>query len=324
MTKEKLNIVVTCTKTKTIKVPEPCRLRNKLYKDCTSVKSKFQLFKKQLTESTQQYKIADLYAGAHWKTILNFSSTRYKIDTWVCSAGLGLVNINDMVPPYDVTFSLNHPDSVAMNIEPNTMAKNKCPHFWWQQLTNWTPSFANGPRSITELATSHPNTPLLVLAPVNYMLAIEQDLLSASNIADPELFSIVSTGSDDSSPLRDHILPTEGRLRNILGGVLRSINTNIADHLLRQPRLPMKFPKLQSHLRKMLDNCPELNRFEDRVDQDDDQIRDFITRELATDSSKTVSRLLRTCRDNGKRCGAERFKRIFDDVAPNFKGVDRQ
>jgi hypothetical protein len=324
MTKEKLNIVVTCTKTKRPSVPEKQQLRNLSGTDLIKRFNKWT----QLLNSPHRANcpLEDLYQGAHWKTVLGFSSSRYDIQRWVCSAGLGLLNIKDVVPPYHATFSLEHPDSVSREID-NKYPKRQCPELWWNCLKEWKPAFSKGPRSIRQLAEEQNSTPLLVLAPVNYMRAIQSDLEDAAKqFKNPDLFSIISTGTKPGSipTLENHLLPTEGKLQRKVSGALRSINTNIANWLLCQANLKMEYSAIARNLQKTLAKCPPLERYEDRNFQSNEQVESFILKELGDDPTKTRSPLLTSFRDSGHKCSVERFKRIFDDVAPKFKGVESQ
>ena len=324
MTKSPLNIVVTCTKRKRAPVPEEQQLRNFRGTDLINRFNKW----KQLLNSPHRANcpLEDLYQGAHWKTVLGFSSSRYHIQRWVCSAGLGLLNIKDVVPPYHATFSLEHPDSVSREID-NKYPKRQCPELWWNHLKSWKPPFATGPRSIRELAEEQHSTPLLVLAPVNYMRAIQSDLADAAKqFKNPDLFSIISTGTKPGSipTLENHLLPTEGKLQRKVSGALRSINTNIASFLLCKSDLKMEYSPISEFLRAILADCPPLERYDDRAPQEDSQVQNYILEELVQNPTKSRSPLLTSFRDSGHKCSAERFKRIFENVASHFEEVDRQ
>ena len=189
MGKKVLNVVVTCTKQKRIAAPNELSVRA-LSKG--TVKKRFDVWKSRLSSTkVAKCKVRDLYSGDHWVSVQGFTAEKFKIKTWVTSAGYGLLDLDDRVAPYAATFSKATKDSIFNNVSENDYADAS--KLWWQQLTSWR--MTSHRRSLKSLASSRPSEPFLVVASEKYLRAIGEDLAEAvSELDSPNLLSVLSAG----------------------------------------------------------------------------------------------------------------------------------
>ena len=144
-----LNVVVTCTKEKRVAVSADCELR--AVRDRKLV-DRFRNWRGRLTNCKDRVPARDLYGGDHWAVAREISSTRFEVQTYVCSAGYGLIHIDDPIAPYSATFSRRHPDTVWQNSNREEISASD----WWSKLCSWKGHRGFGPRCLAELATEYP------------------------------------------------------------------------------------------------------------------------------------------------------------------------
>ena len=109
-----VNVVVTCTKRKSVAVPQRLRFRNVRRAD---VATKAALWLERVADSRcDSVRVRELYSGDHWSVARSFEGLLLAgsspIRLWVISAGFGLLQVDDCVKPYSATFSRKHPDSI--------------------------------------------------------------------------------------------------------------------------------------------------------------------------------------------------------------------
>ena len=308
MSQDVLNVVVTCTKQKRFPVAKNLCL-GAVAKG--TVGSRFANWKSRLLCSGEEKcRVADLYAGDHWSTVLGFRSSSFKVKVWVASAGYGLIDLSDRVVPYAATFSKSNADSVFNKVPKQEYADAS--RVWWQELTKWR--ITNHCRSLTGLARSRSSEPLLVVASENYLRAIESDLVEAVDCLDSRnQLSILSTGCKALGGLSDCLLPGDARLQHLVGGALRSLNTRVASRLLRDASVESGFRAFKRQLDIMMKDLPDLPKF-DRKPVTDDVVAQFILGELSVDSSLAHTPLLRRFRDRGHACEQSRFRSLYNKI----------
>ncbi|MCA9125656.1 MAG: hypothetical protein KDB22_01180 [Planctomycetales bacterium] len=311
-----VNVVVTCTKDKRHSVAEECQLRNVT---STSLRDRFKQWQTRLNRNKRsRVLVEDLYAGDHWANVRSFGSSYFDIDIWVYSAGFGLVRFDDCITPYAATFSGNHPDSVAA-----TLPEDERPDAskqWWQTTSRWKAHFKNRPRSLEALMATYPKRSLLVVASETYLRAIADDIRAGlPSLSDPDQLSIVCSGANSLEGLDSNLVPCDARLQAVTGGARRSLNTRLANKILRESRLPPRASTLAVRYRKLLKEQPELEKF-DRKPLSDEQVRRFIRQKLRADDSLRHTPLLRMLRNDNKACEQKRFAALFYEVMEELNG----
>lgn len=306
-----VTVIVTCTKDKRYHVAEECRLRN-VYG--ANVRDRLIEWESRTNRYwSQRVEVRDLYSGDHWATVKSFESKYFGLDVWVCSAGFGLVRLDDHVVPYAATFSLAHPDSVAAHL-PNESRIYAASTWWKATSVRWKKHFSDRPRSIASLIEENPNRSMLVVASENYMRAIVDDLRAGlSYFNDPSQLSIVSAGAKSIDGLDDNLVPCDARLQTVVGGARRSLNTRLAAKILKDSRVPPTVTALRKHYQKLLNAQPAIPKYE-RLQLSDAQVRAFIRRTLRTNSDLSHSPMLRILRDSNMACEQKRFASLYREV----------
>jgi hypothetical protein len=312
-----VTVVVTCTKDKCRPVAEDCLLRN------VPGESVHDRIREWQTRTNRYWKesvvVRKLYAGDHWASVKSFASSHFEIDIWVCSAGYGLIHIDDHVVPYAATFSPTHPDSVAANLTAD--ARASAPSVWWQATSSyWKTKFAQRPRSLSELIEQYPERSMLVVASENYMRAISDDLrCGIKHFSDPDQLTIVCSGARSLEGLDSNLLPSDARLQSIVGGARRSLNTRLAARILQEVRNPPKASSLRSRYAKLLNEQPPIEKY-DRQPLSDSEVKEFIRKQLRSNPRLQHSPLLRILRDSNMACEQKRFGSLYREVVEGKNG----
>jgi hypothetical protein len=316
-----INVVVTCTKRKSVAVPDGLKFR-RVRK--AAIATKVALWQERLEAvRAETMSVRDLYSGDHWsiaRTMENTSSFRgANVRLWVASAGYGLVSLDNCLKPYSATFSGEHPDSIAKK----TTGDDRQSIFgdWWKLMAKWDGPGPGEPRTIAEIAADSPNAPLLVIASEKYLMAIESDLRTAlESLRDREFLSIFSAGCKSLNGLAQHLVPYDARLQQVVGGALRSLNMRVAHKAIAESRRSLPtLPVLCRKFKRLVNDQPALSRIE-RKPMTDVQVRTFIARELRKESEACHTPLLRKLRDNGQACEQKRFANLYREVREQLNG----
>ena len=316
-----VNVIVTCTKRKTVAVPERLKFR------CVRiapVQTKALLWCQRLNGSRAETLPArQLYSGDHWSIArsLENASTAGGADVrlWIASAGYGLVSMDTLLKPYSATFSSDHPDSIAKR----TTSKNRVSVFrlWWDAMSQADIANTAKPRTIADIAAEVPNAPLLVIASENYLRALQQDVLAAMTLLNNvELLSIFSAGCRSLDNLKEHLVPYDARMQHAVGGAMRSLNMRVAQLALANcRRSPPTYPVFRKELGRLMRQQPDVKRF-NRIPLTDDDVRTYILKELREESTGCHTPLLRKLRDTGQACEQKRFAKLFHEVQEHLNG----
>ena len=313
------NVVVTCTKSKTVPVPVSLKLRA-VKRGAVEERASFwhERLKKSSAERT---KVEAIYKGDHWsaaKDICNLDGgEKYKV--WVCSAGFGLLSLEDKVPSYSATFSGSHPDSVVAKSKVSDRRSGLAD--WWDALCGWPKSSLRPKRSIRDLASASPNVPLVVVGSDEYLFAMQRDLKAAlARLDSPNLLSIFSAGCKQLEGLDRNLIPYDARMQSYVGGALRSLNMRVARWVLGECGRSKPTKKvLQKKVSEQLKNQPTF-AMPVRKSISDDAVRKFILRELNRDALACHSPLLRKLREQNKACEQKRFASLFHEVKEHVDG----
>ena len=310
------NIVVTCTKRKRRPPEEYLKFRNVTK---ASIEKGFDAWVERIKESLDDTLPArSLYAGDHWSVANSLehvaNASGYKAAIWVCSAGYGLIGIDSGIKPYSSTFSSSHADTVCRWGDGKYRKSNKA--IWWQLQTEWPGPNPSTPRSITGLAAANPACPLMVIASRDYMEGLLNDCRRArEELEDPDLLSIVSTGSRELPGLNANLLPSDVSLRQLVGGSVRALNIRYTRKILSEVGYQdLRASVLYRKCSKFVAQSPQLPAIS-RVQTGDDDVHEFISAALEQHGMIGRTALLRRLRESGRACSQNRFFRIFDSAA---------
>ncbi len=313
------NIVVTCTKRKRRPPDETLKFRH--VKKGTIEKG-FETWVERVMGLEDDFlPPRNLYAGDHWIVAVSLEQVAeaagFKAAIWVCSAGYGLLSIDSRIKPYSATFSSSHPDTVCRWGDGKYRKSNK--EIWWQLQTEWPGPDLAAPRSITDLAAADPASPLIVVASKDYMEGILNDCRKArEELADPDLLSIVSTGSRDMPGLSANLLPSDVSLRRLLGGTVRALNIRYTRRILSEVGYEdLRASVLHRKCSRLVAQSPRLPEIS-RTNSSDDDVQEFIWTTLDQYGLTGRTAMLRRLRESGRACSQNRFCRIFDSVEQAF------
>ena len=265
--------------------------------------------------------VENIYKGDHWsaaKDIRNLGGGE-KHQIWVCSAGYGLLSLDDKVPSYSATFSGSNPDSVVAKSK--VLDRRSGLADWWDSLCKWPKSSLRPKRSVLSLAVASPDTPLIVIGSDEYLFAMQRDLQAAlAKLSSPNLLSIFSAGCKQLEGLDQNLIPYDARMQSYVGGALRSLNMRVARWALAECGRAKPTKKLlQKKVSEQLKNQPAF-AMPIRKPITDDAVRKFILRELNRDSRACHSPLLRKLREQNKACEQKRFASLFREVKEHVDG----
>ena len=287
-----VNIVVTCTTAKTVSAPDDCRLRS--VPAGTVCECAAEWHRRLRKHASEAISAADLYSGDHWRIARGICSSRFKIRTWVCSAGYGLVRLTDRITPYSATFSAKHPDSVCRGV--SGIQGRSLLSAWWDCLARSPGPSREAPRSLTELVEAYPRSPLIVVAPERYLDAVQDDLTAAAaRFPDPEFLMIISAGTKTLGELDRFLIPCDARLQPLVGGIRRTLNIRLARKIVSESRSVPRLADLRRSYHKLLDKQPPLPIY-DRRPMTDTQVLAYIRRELRRKADQAHTPLLRKLR----------------------------
>ena len=313
------NIVVTCTKRKRRLPEEPLKFR---HVSKASIEGGFDAWVERIIGSGDDIlPPRSLYAGDHWSVAVSLEhvaeTSGFNAAIWVCSAGYGLIGIDSRIKPYSATFSSSHPDTVCRWGDGKYRRSNK--EIWWQLQTEWPGPDPSAPRSITGLAAADPACPLVVVASRDYMEGILNDCRKArEELADPDLLSIVSTGSRDLPGLSANLLPSDVFLRRLVGGTVRALNIRYTRRILAEVSYEdLRASVLRRKCSRLVAQSPRLPAIS-RAQTSDEYIREFIWAAMEQYGMTGRTVLLRRLRESGRACSQNRFSRIFDNTAQAF------
>ena len=309
------NIVVTCTKRKRRVPTEPLKFR---HIGKTDIERGFEDWVERISGSEDDTLPArNLYAGDHWSVATSLErvaeASGFGATIWVCSAGYGLIGIDNKIKAYSATFSASHPDTVCRWGDGKYRRVSK--EIWWRLQTQWPASDPFTPRSITSLAAADPASPLIIVASRDYLDGIVGDCSKARDmLATPDLLTIVSTGSRALPRLGDNLLPSDVSLRRLVGGSIRALNIRLARKILAEADYEeLHAPLLARKSEKWIDETPKLPVIS-RSPISDEEVQHFIRENLEKSRVTSHTALLKRLRDSGMACSQNRFARIFESA----------
>ncbi len=322
--KQRINIIVTCTKRKHLPPSPGLMLRDICTED---METGFAAWTKQLSTSKSKRVLArDLYAGDHWAVVKSLegvaSSSGLEAYVWVCSAGYGLISLDTRIKPYSATFSPNVPDTVCKWSNPDS---GKVPsQLWWQLLTEWSGTNEPQPRSIKDIAAKYPNSPMLVAVSQPYMRAILEDVgMALKTLHDTELLCVISSGTISLPNMESNLLPCNASLQAEVGGSLNSLNARLTRTILTGLRNnTFRVSNLRAQFSAKTAMALPLAKNKRKIISDN-EARDFILTALREDPRTSWTRALKRFRGSGLACSQERFASMFKLVKLRIRNGDK-
>ncbi len=305
-----VNIIVSCTDRKRLSVPAGLRARAVAG---MTLEKRFERWWERLSRDVDQRIPAhELYIGDHWQVCRSLPSVAaergLQARLWIASAGYGLIPADAPLRPYSATFSMGQRDAVAKATEGRAGLQK-----WWSLLAGQRGPSRGEVRTIENLVRSAPRSYFLLVCSPTYVHAIADDLTKATRaMADPDRFIIVTSRPSLPTELQQNAVPSEGRLRHLVGGALPSLHARVARRILTGLR---SSSLSADHLRKkyeaLVRKTPELPRH-NRLAMSDAQVRRYINSSLKHEPRLTHTRLLRELRDSGYACEQSRFRTLFE------------
>src|SRR5262249_36740171 len=137
-----------------------------------------------------------------------------------------------LLRPYSATFATGQPDAVATAAEGPLGLRN-----WWSLLAGKQGPLRGAPRSVADLVRSAPKCHVLLVCSPTYVKALADDLaVAVDEMADRDQFLIVTSPASLSPKLQPQVIPSEGRLKLLVGGALPSLHARVARKILGEVR----------------------------------------------------------------------------------------
>lgn len=315
-----INILVTCSKRKRYPVPSGLQLRNH---PRSSVETGLASWMRALKQTrVDAHPARDLYSGDHWSVAKSLEGVAaevgHRVQLWVCSAGYGLVGIEEPIKPYAATFALETgsgaSDCVGSHL--HSIARATAQQRWWRGLAQRTSRPRGQPASISELARCNPSAPLIVALSTSYFNALQLDLAAArKELSRPGLLTILTGNSHLRRDLESNIVVLDASLCSLVGGTLTSLNVRVLRLLLANlshPRVSVK--ALRTLLGTLRTNRKDLIRAQGTA-QTDEEVRAFINSLYRERVRQSYTAALRKLRASGRACEQSRFRRLFQRIS---------
>jgi hypothetical protein len=312
----KFHLIVTCSKAKSLPVPEDLRVRS--LRGAGSVRERAAQWIERLAGTPPgEQRAEDLYQGDAWRIARTLAGRVVAAGGkfHVVSAGYGLINPEALVCPYEATFTPGQPDSVTPAPGGGKVED------WWAVLTTWQGPQPGELRSLAKLARRTPKAKIFLVLSAPYLRALTPDLLEASRYLDTEDGLVLfSPGVPDRHPLADQVLPCEARLQSLVGGPLATLTIRLAARVLGELK-PADWTRTRFRglLQTWLRERPEALR-PSRSPMTDEEVKNYIHAQLQTDPGASWRSLLSRLRAGNQACGMERFERIFRQVTSTAPG----
>lgn len=162
----RLIVITNCTARKALSAPHRLRAHS-LAKG--SLKEVMKEWKRRLREPDDRVKAMNLYQG---RAYCEASKAARLAGTPLCviSAGMGLITETDRIPPYSLTISGGHADSISNRIVSRTAFS---PPEWWAALRTG----GIGKRSLAEVVVKAKETHFVLAVSSTYLALVVEDLL---------------------------------------------------------------------------------------------------------------------------------------------------
>ncbi len=303
-------IITTCTNRKRHKAIESLYGRNLPIK---SQKQLAKLWAEQVTsalgESTIQAQ--QLYCGRAFTEALK-ARENLATDLWIISAGLGLVQAEELVPAYNLTLSLDSADSIRKRCTDERFSYAD----WWRSLA----LIRENSLTLTKLITQKSADIFCIALSKIYLDLIEDDLLDLSDedLQRVRLFALLKP-EQAHERLRACLMFYDHRLDgpdSEISGTRTDFPQRAMRHFIEQvyTKMPDASAREQAgQIEKLLHKwCLPVNIERQRLS--DDEIKKLINHHW--DEANSASQMLRLLRDEKKiACEQKRMGELYRQVA---------
>jgi hypothetical protein len=301
-----INLVVTCTNRKSSSPPAGLQARNL---SGTSTDARARAWSKRLSLQVNGIRASEVYQGDHWSVVRSIATFRgsVRVNVWVASAGYGLLSPESKIVAYAATLAGGHLDSVASSSQERRT--------WWASLTGVPPKVVpSGPRSIRAVATRFASSPLIIAASPEYIDAMADDILAASErLESPELLCILCRAGGAPVGLMPFVFNLNANLASELGGALTSLNARVLRWLISAGTARLTRKTITRYLGQLSERCPGRS-VPKRAKMTDSEVRRQIVLEQHV-VHRSRSALLKALREKGYAVEQARFGRIYNEVA---------
>jgi hypothetical protein len=255
----------------------------------------------------EQRRPIDLYCGNSWSVVRRIVEGNSGIRAWVVSAGYGLLRFDQPICSYSATFSAGEMDSVLSSKVDRTSLRQ-----WWSLLCGWREAKGDPIASITGIARTYPNEPIIAAISADYLKAVTDDLLQArATLSDPRLLVVISAGSKPKGILQENIMPADARLEGLFGKSRLTLNNKIAEWVISNFAADeLRTSIVSVRLEKMIQDLPP-STYPSREKSSDAEVLDFLENKLRSRGRISYSVLLRDYRSTGRACEQRRFRALY-------------
>lgn len=245
-----------------------------------------------------------MYRGPAWKasldSVINFSK-RFKTKLLISSAGYGLINSDNLISSYGVTFSKGHEDSIH-NF--NKVQTSTSTTIWWDNINKF------------DLKELNINASVFIAVPYEYLIAMQNTIKQLIDLFKKKVFIVVVTQKKLPSLYDDYILNFDTRFNTYERGTLVTIIQRCMRWLANEistNELKLEHIFLQEHINKFLLNYEKYS-MEKREILSDAQITNLIKEKISSNEIKSATQGLKYIRSNGYACEQKRFGILFKTI----------
>ncbi|CZX60159.1 Uncharacterised protein [Enterobacter hormaechei] len=211
-----VNLIVTCTRRKTITAGQT------VFPYEHDAGNAYEVWLERLSRARNDgaaITAGELYTGQHWSRAAA-AAARNGAEMWVISAGLGLLHVSDPVVPYEATFS-------SMPFSHSRL---------WESLTACPPAERRY-ASLRTLMQARPDDRFVVAASPVYLRAVEADLLAGRDaLRTPEQLQVV-TSKGYQGGLKDSARYTSADMMKELNTNMAGLNVSYALQIIDNEKL---------------------------------------------------------------------------------------
>jgi hypothetical protein len=280
-----------------------------------SLKEVMKEWKRRLGEADDRVMAMNLYQGRAYCEAIKAAQLA---DTplRVISAGMGLITETDLIPPYSLTISSGHADSISNRI---VGGAEFSPPQWWSALR----SVGIGSRSLAETVAKAKETHFVLAVSSAYLALVEEDLLK---LRKRDLDRVRLIGPRRKEEVHEDLqrihMPYDSRLdgrKSPIRGTESDFPQRAARHFMELTLRMRKKPTLERHRATVLRALRRLpyKKAIVRSKLPEKQLRRVVTKALrGADWHWSVA--LRTLRDDlNVACEQGRFQKLCKDIMRN-------
>jgi hypothetical protein len=146
----------------------------------------------------------------------------------------------------------------------------------------WRRDLGTDCSSVAEIAKRYPREALIVSVSTEYLEALEDDLVSASEaVKERGSLMVISAGGQKKGRLEPNFLPCDSRLEHQFGRSRMALNVRTLESVLHQHVLGgIPIEAVRGHFERLLRGLPPAD-YPKREKGSDDQVYGFIERSLS-------------------------------------------